>query len=105
MVKNFLAGKTKNLKNLLLVLRRNNQPPLCTLYCTWQFGEAMDDSSLKPWELKHHFREHYTLEIDEGGQQLEIQIKNELARLNEANLLIRNTPTLELLEFSSAALQ
>lgn len=60
----------------------------------WQLGEVMDDPRLKPWELKHHFREHcwcYTLEIDEGGQQLEIQIKNELAHLNEVNLLIRKS--------------
>ena len=60
----------------------------------WQFGEVMDDPRLKPWELKRHFREHSsccTLEIDEGGQQLEIQVKNELTRLNEANIHIRKS--------------
>ena len=56
----------------------------------------MDDSRLRPWELKRHFRETsacYTLEIemDGGSQQLEVEVKNEIAHLNEAHVLVRKS--------------
>ena len=62
----------------------------------WQFGEFMDDSRLRPWELKRHFRETsacYILEIemDGGSQQLEVEVKNEIAHLNEAHVLVRKS--------------
>ena len=58
-----------------------------------QFEEFMDDSRLRPWELKCHFREIsacYSLEIemDGGSQQLEVEVKNEIAHLNEAHVLV-----------------
>ena len=54
----------------------------------------MDDSRLRPWELKRHFRETsacYSLEIemDGGSQQLEVEVKNQIAHLNEAHMLVR----------------
>ena len=56
----------------------------------------MDDPRLRPWELKHHFRETsacYSLEIemDGGSQQLEVEVKNEIAHLNEAHVLVRKS--------------
>ena len=56
----------------------------------------MDDSHLRRWELKCHFRETsvcYSLEIemDGGSQQLEVKVKNEIAHLNEAHVLVKKS--------------
>ena len=56
----------------------------------------MDDSCLRPWELKRHFRETsacYSLEIEMDGdsQQLEVEVINEIAHLNEARVLVRKS--------------
>ena len=54
----------------------------------------MDDSHLRRWELKRHFREtsachSLEIEMDGGSQQLEVEVKNEIAHLNEAHVLVR----------------
>ena len=56
----------------------------------------MDDSRLRRWELKRHFRETsacYSLEIEMDGssQQLQVEAKNEVAHLNEAHVLVRKS--------------
>ena len=56
----------------------------------------MDDSHLRPWELKRHFREtsachSLEIEMDGGSQQLEVEMKNEIAHLNEAHVLVRKS--------------
>ena len=56
----------------------------------------MDDSRLRRWELKRHFRETsacYSLEIEMDGssQQLQVEAKNEVAHLNEAHMLVRKS--------------
>ena len=54
----------------------------------------MDDSHLRRWELKRHFREtsafhSLEIEMDGGSQQLEVKVKNEIAHLNEAHVHVR----------------